>query len=103
MRVFAHPLRIDAAGGFSTVEQGSAAQAGQLVQAILSTITGERLLAPDFGVADPSGVGCSADALLAAVALCEPDVEVVGLDVKPPDVTGQQNIAVSVQWRTEET
>lgn len=101
MRVFAHPLRIDAAGGFSTVEQGSPEQAGQLVQAILSTVTGERTLAPDFGVSDPVGVGSSADAMLAAIALCEPDVEIVEMNVGAPDPSNLQQIAVSVSWREE--
>lgn len=81
MRVFAHPLRIDAGGSFATVEQGGTAQAGQLAKAVVATFVGERPLAPDFGIPDPTGKGVGADSIIAAMGICEPDLEVVGAEI----------------------
>ena len=102
MRLFAHPLRLDNAGAIATVEQGSAVHAQQLTIAIVSTHLGERPLAPDFGVMDPVGVGVSAAEAAAAVALGEPDLEVIGVTVSPT-VESRQPVQVSVRWIEETT
>ncbi len=101
MRVLAHPFRLDGSGGVATVEQWSQAQAGQLVQGILSTIVGERPLAPAFGVDDPAGRGLGEDEIVAAVDLCEPDIEVLGVEVDGP-ASGVQTVEVAVAWRDDE-
>lgn len=102
MRVFSHPLRIDPDGSFATVEQGSARQAQQVAIAVVSTSLRERPLAPDFGVMDPVGVGVSAAEAAAAVALGEPDLEVIGVTVSPT-VESRQPVQVSVRWIEETT
>lgn len=97
-RVFAHPFRLDGSGNVSTVEQGSLLHAGQLAQAVVSTVTGERDLAPDFGIADPSGVGVSAEGIYAAMSICEPDVTVTDVEITGGN---EQNVTVSVAWTQE--
>ena len=95
MRVLAHPLRIDSSGAIATVEQGSLAQAAHLAQAVASTVVGERQLAPDFGIPDPTGVGVTAEALIAAVGLAESDIEVVDVDLSGGE---EQKVVLTVAW-----
>lgn len=96
MRVLAFPLRI-VSGSFATVEQWSPAEASMIAGAVVSTSLRERPLAPDFGVMDPIGVGVSAAEVAAAVALGEPDLEVIGVDVAPV-AESRLPVRVSVQW-----
>jgi len=97
MRVFAHPLRLDGDGAFTTVEQGSDRQAQQLAIGIVSTFLGERPLAPDFGIFDPVAVGVSRAEVVAAIDLAEPDLTVVDVTVADTqDLT--QRVAVTVAW-----
>ena len=101
MRLLSHPLRLDGAGQFVTVEQDSDAQAAELATVILSTVAGERGLAPDFGIDDMIAAGGYTDALIgAAVDLCEPDLEVVG--VERTESGDQQDVIVTVAWREDE-
>lgn len=95
MRVLAFPLRIES-GAFSTVEQYSDRQGVQLAQMVVGTRIRERPLAPDFGVFDPVGVGVSESEVRAAVALCEPDLEVV--DVAITASGDRQSVTVGVRW-----
>lgn len=99
MRVFAHPLRLDNDGAIATVEQWSLQQASQVALGIVSTPLGERLLAPDFGLPDPIGVGISQDTIVAAMDLCEPDLEVDEADVRDIGVDGTQEVRMTVFWR----
>jgi len=101
MRVLSFPLRI-ASGGFATVEQWSPAEATMIAGAVVATSLRERPLAPDFGVMDPVGVGVSAAEAAAAVALGEPDLEVIGVTVSPT-VESRQPVQVSVRWIEETT
>lgn len=100
MRVLAHPLRLDGSGGFATVPQGSAAHAQQLAVAVVSTLIGERDLAPDFGIFDPVAVGLSWAEVVAAMSICEPDLTVT--DVAISQDGDRQDVAVTVAWNTEE-
>jgi hypothetical protein len=95
MRVLAHPLRLDGSGSIATIDQGSTMQAAQLAQAVVSTVTGERELAPDFGIPDPTGVGVSAETLLAAMAVCEPDLTLVEVEIAGAE---QQDVTLTVAW-----
>ena len=100
MRVFSHPLRLDGSGSFATVVQGSTQHAGQCAAAVCSTIIGERTLAPQFGVTDPIGVGVNPDELAAALSICEPDIDLIGVEID----TGpgnQQTVTVTVAWNEE--
>lgn len=100
MRVLAHPFRLDGSGAFATVTQGGAAQAQQIGVAVVSTTLGERDLAPDFGIFDPVGVGVSRAEVVAAMAICEPDLDV--LDVTTSQTGDRQAVSVTVAWATEE-
>ena len=100
MRVLAFPIRIES-GAFSTVEQGSLRDAQQLAVGIVSTRIRERPLAPDFGTFDQIGVGVSEAEIVAAVALCEPDLSVVNVAISRDG--DRQDVAVTVAWDEETT
>ena len=100
MRVLAHPFRLDGSGSFATVPQGSPAQAQQVAVAVVSTILGERDLAPDFGIFDPVAVGLSSAEVVAAMAICEPDLTVTGVDIS--QLGDRQSVSVSVVWTEED-
>lgn len=99
MRVFAHPLRLDNDGAIATVEQWSVQQASQVALAIVSTPLGERSLAPDFGLPDPVGVGISQDTVIAAMDLCEPDLELDDVQIQEVGADGTQEVRMTVFWR----
>lgn len=96
MRVLEFPVRI-AGEQLATVEQGSPQEAAQVAQAVVSTVLRERLLAPDFGIMDPVGVGVHASEVVAAMAICEPDLVVLDVEVSGP-VDSRQSVSVSVEW-----
>ena len=101
MRLLSHPLRLDAAGQIVTVEQDSDAHAAQLATHILSTVAGERALAPDFGIDDMiANGGYTAGQIGAAVHLCEPDLEV--LEVQADQAGDRQDVIVTVAWREDD-
>ena len=100
MRVFAHPFRVTAAGAVATVEQGSAEEARQVLQAILSIPRGTRALGPDWGVDDPAGAGVSERQVRSAVALCEPDLQVTAVTVEAT-AGGRQRVLVAATWTGE--
>lgn len=95
MRVFSHPLRLDGSGSVSTIEQGSLLHAAQLAQAVASTVAGERALAPDFGIPDPTGVGVSAESLVAAMSVCVPDVSLIDVETAGGE---EQSVTMTVAW-----
>ena len=101
MRVLSHPFRLDGNGAIATVEQWSDAQCQQVAQAIVSTVRGERALAPVFGLADPVGRALSPDEVRAAVEMCEPDIRVTGVTVSEP-VGGRVSVTVASLWRADE-
>lgn len=101
MRLLSHPLRLDAAGQIVTVEQDSDTHAAELATAILSTVAGERALAPDFGIDDMIAAGgYTAGQVGAAVDLCEPDLEVV--EVETGRDGDRQDVIVTVAWRDDD-
>jgi len=102
VRVFAHPLRLDSEGAVATVEQWSPMQAAQVAVGIVSTFAGERELAPQFGIADPVGVGLDADTVAAAIGLCEPDLLLVDVAIDAANADGRQAVALTVAWRDDD-
>jgi len=98
-RVLAFPVRIEG-GAFATVEQGGSRDAVSLARAIVAIGLRERALAPDFGVMDRIGQGVSASEVVAAVVLCEPDLQVVEVSVSQRG--DRQAVNVSVAWQSEE-
>ena len=99
MRVLSFPLRIEGEA-FASVEQDSLRQAQQLAQMIVGTRLRERPLAPDFGTFDPVAVGVSKAEMVAAVALCEPDLTVT--DVAISRDGDRENAVITVAWTEED-
>lgn len=97
MRVFAHPFRIAADGSAATIEQGTADEARQVLQAILAIPQGSRPLGPEWGLEDPAGVGTDEGEVRGVVELCEPDLQVRTVTVEPT-ADGRQRVLVDAIW-----
>jgi phage baseplate assembly protein W len=78
---FAMPLRV-VNGDFAVVEQGSIEDIEQNVMAVLRTIVGSRIDAPDFGIPDETfeqlSASPSAEPYIAAVEAAEPRAHLIG-------------------------
>lgn len=92
-----HPFRLDANGQVATVPEGSPRHAAELAGHVLACIVGERPLAPDYGMPDPSGIGMDSATVAAIVSTCEPELEVTGVTVTD-DNAGGSTISVAVNW-----
>lgn len=86
------PMRLDSAGHVVTVADGSARAAAELAGHVVSTMTGERPLGPDYGLPE-----VSADLVAGAIAWCEPEVRATSVDVVPAG-PGRVGIRVDVEW-----
>lgn len=83
--LIAYPFRIDPTGSVATVEEGSDLQyAHELAVAVLSR-PGERVLVPDFGIADPTFVGFDEDALRLHIDMFGPPVNIDRVEVQYVD------------------
>lgn len=56
-RVLSFPFRVDPSGVCATVDHGSDQEVEELIAVACLTAPGERILAPTFGVQDPTFVG----------------------------------------------
>lgn len=72
--LISYPFQLSPAGSVATVDQGSDAQLAQELAVAVLTRTGERVLVPSFGIADPVFVGFDEDALRLHVELFGPPV-----------------------------
>lgn len=100
MRLLSHPLRLDAAGAIVTVDDGSRQLAGELAGIVLNTGTGERSLAPEYGITDPTASDVSATTLAAAVSRSEPELEVADITITTT-ASGTARVSVAVDWAQE--
>lgn len=57
MTTLAHPFRVASDGSIAILTAGSGSNAAQLARHVLSTVPGERPLAPRFGLPDAAGTG----------------------------------------------
>lgn len=97
MDVISHPLRRDAHGRLATVPAGSPRHAAEVAAHALSCLTGERGLAPNYGLPDPTGAAGIDPALIEAVlGACEPDLQVNAVTVTQSG--GQVTIRADVEW-----
>jgi hypothetical protein len=96
MRALTHPLRLDSSGAMSTVDESSDRFAGQLAGVVLATGAGERPLAPEYGLADPTATVISLSVIAATVSRCEPDLTV--RDITSTTTDDQAVVALSVTW-----
>lgn len=96
MRVLSHPIRLDNDGAMVTMDDGSDRQAAELSGVIIATSTGERPLAPEYGLPDPSATGLTQEVVVAAVTRCEPDLAVTTASIE--DGTDSATVSLSVTW-----
>lgn len=96
MRTLTHPIRLDSNGAMSTVDESSDRFAGQLAGVVLATGAGERPLAPEYGLMDPSATVISLSVIAATVARCEPDLTV--RDITSTTTDDKAIVALSVTW-----
>lgn len=82
-----YPFRLSANGTVQTVTQGSDEANTELIAVLLTTITGERVFYPTFGITDPvGGSGIDPSEVSAKVAQFGPDgVTITGIDVSWPN------------------
>ena len=96
MRTISHPLRLDSSGSVVTIDDGTDRQAAELAGVVTATGAGERGLAPEYGLADPTATGVSQDTIAAAIARCEPELDVISAAVNGSDNTA--TVALTVIW-----
>jgi hypothetical protein len=77
----AHPFRIDSNGAAVTIEQGSARHAAETCGHIVSCESGERPLAPLWGLLDPVGTRINPDEVRATIGYAEPALVVARVEV----------------------
>jgi hypothetical protein len=94
----AHPFRLDAAGSAAVITQGVPRHALEIVRHIVSCRVGERPLAPEWGIADPLADGVDESDVRAAIDLCEPDIAVSGVTLRPSGA-GDLDIIIDAAWR----
>jgi len=95
--MISHPFRRDPSGALVTVPDLSERAAAELAGHVLSTRTGERALAPGYGLPDPAGEGVDASTVAAVVEDCEPELEVRAVEVRDTG-PGRVEVAVDVAW-----
>lgn len=97
MRVLSHPIRLDNDGAMVTMDDGSDRQAAELSGVVIATSSGERPLAPEYGLPDPSSTGLTQEVVVAALIRCEPDLSVTSASIDP-GTSNTAAVALSVTW-----
>lgn len=97
MRILSHPLRLDSDGAMVTLEDGSDRHAAEVSGMVVATSSGERPLAPEYGLPDPSAAGLSQEVIVAAVTRCEPDLAVASSSIDPGS-GNRTTVTLSVNW-----
>lgn len=85
--LIAYPFRLDPSGSLATALEGSDEQLAQELAVAVLTRPEERVLAPDFGVADPVFRGFDEDALRLHIDLFGPPVDLDDVAVQFLDDT----------------
>jgi len=92
----AWPFRM-AGGRLATVEQDTIEDVQQNVRSYLATTRGERPLAPDFGLEDPTfGTGVNAALLSQEIMEAEDGRADVDVSATGPDEGGRMSVTVTV-------
>lgn len=90
MDVLAFPLRLDHTGALATVDQFSDAGEAQLIAALVTTVRGEREMAPAFGVTDPAFDTIERAEVEAGLELFGPDVVIDAVETRYLSDTTQE-------------
>lgn len=94
--VLSFPFRLDRSGMVATTVRGSDAEVDEALAVTVLTVTGERPMAPTFGIPDPAFTGVTMADVTAAVRLHGPEgVEVVSVDSTPVDDTTERT---TIRW-----
>jgi hypothetical protein len=95
MRVMSFPFSFASADGqAATVEQGSDVWMAQCIASVVLTVPGERVLAPAFGLPDPTFSGFSYAALALAMSTYYPQINLSGASI----TTGATGAQVEVNF-----
>jgi phage baseplate assembly protein W len=81
--ILSFPFRLDPQGRVVTVTQGSDQANAEQIAVLLSTIQGERHMAPGFGIPDPAFAGLPAGVVTGQVALYGPRVDITAITTQP--------------------
>lgn len=81
--ILSHPFRLSANGTAATVDQGSDQANAEQVAVLCSTIQGERIVLPAFGVPDPAFAGITPGVIAAQVAKWGPTVTIRSVTANP--------------------
>lgn len=88
------PLLVGPTGSFNTVQQDSEAEVEQSVAVLLGTMKGERVVAPDYGVTDPTFAFVDPNELVQTCAQWEPRAAVAV--TSSPTPSGAPAVVVKV-------
>jgi hypothetical protein len=94
-RILSFPFRFTPSGQVATVEQGSEQADREQIAVLCLTVTGERPLAPSFGITDPMFSTVEPSEIKAGVAAHGPDVEVLDVQVTQESLT---TVVVDVEF-----
>lgn len=89
-RILSFPFRFTTSGQIATVEQGSEQGNREQIAVLCLTVTGERPLAPGFGISDPMFGGVEPSEITAGVAAHGPDVQITDVRVTQDSPTTQR-------------
>lgn len=92
MRIISHPMRLDGSGAVVCIDDSSDRAACELAGHVVSTLAGERPLAPAYGLTEVDPV-----LVAGVVALCEPEIDVISATVAPSE-PGRVQIRMDVGW-----
>lgn len=95
--MISHPFRRGTDGALVTVPDLSDRAAAELAGHVLACRTGERPLAPGYGLPDPAGSGVDPDTVASAVEECEPELSVAAVAVRDAG-PGRVEVDVDVTW-----
>jgi len=91
-RALSFPMRLDSTGAVVTMDDGSDRAAAEIAGHVVSTLTGERSLGPEYGLPE-----VSADLVAGAIDWCEPEIRATSVSVVPVS-PGRAGIRVTVEW-----
>jgi hypothetical protein len=92
-----HPMRLDSVGSVVSLDDASTRAAAELGAHVLACLQGERSLSPVYGLRDPAQDGISADVVAGAIAICEPELEVLSIRLSQP-ASGLVRVEAEVKW-----
>lgn len=95
-RVLSFPFRVAPSGVAATVEHGSNAEIEELLAVAVLTQPGERILAPTFGIADPTFDGFELGNLQRHVLDFGPRVTIAAVEVAR---RGDDREELKIEWR----